>query len=171
MAERFELPIPLAAEPMFDGLPEPDPGRLERTLEGWTPMDMAAPVLGLRALMDLVGRIRYKPGYRLRVDDPGMTGGAFLVVTARLRDTYHPEGPVAEQVMRFEAPAWLLERWGEWAEARPERAAPSILAWVRKCLGHHELHERDEWFMVDGLRAFDPHKGDPSGTRLRLHHR
>ena len=161
MAERFDLP---------DMLPEPDPGRMEQPMEGWVPLRPDLPFHGLRLLMDVVAHITYKPGYRLRVDDPGMGGRVLLVIVARMRNTYRPADPPNELAMRFEVQPWLLERWGEWAswdQAGVGRARRDILRWVRKCLGHHELHERDEWFRVDGVMVFDPHeKVGPTGLRL-----
>jgi hypothetical protein len=32
-----------------------------------------------------------------------------------------------------------------------------LLNWLRHTLGRVELHERDEWLLVDGRRIFDPH--------------
>ena len=34
----------------------------------------------------------------------------------------------------------------------------SFVGWLRHTLGRIELHERDEWLLVDGRRLFDPHK-------------
>jgi hypothetical protein len=33
----------------------------------------------------------------------------------------------------------------------------AFLNWLRHTLGRVELHERDEWLLVDGRRIFDPH--------------
>lgn len=33
-----------------------------------------------------------------------------------------------------------------------------LIEQVRRALGEWEMHERDEWFLVNGERLFDPHK-------------
>jgi hypothetical protein len=33
----------------------------------------------------------------------------------------------------------------------------AFVGWLRHTLGRVELHERDEWLLVDGRRLFDPH--------------
>jgi hypothetical protein len=37
----------------------------------------------------------------------------------------------------------------------------SFIGWLRQVLGRVELHERDEWLLVDGRRLFDPHHVQP----------
>jgi hypothetical protein len=156
----FEPPVP-------DGIPDPDPGRLERQPEGWVPFAWEGMGAAVFAFQELVRHITYKPGYRLEVRQPWdqytRGGGVLLSITARLEDTYHP-GQFTEQAMNFTVVPYVLERWGEWLERRPELARQDMLRLVLKCLGIHELHERDEWFRVDGVMVFDPHRGD--ATRL-----
>ena len=36
----------------------------------------------------------------------------------------------------------------------------SFIAWLRHVIGKVELHERDEWLLVDHRRLFDPHAID-----------
>jgi hypothetical protein len=38
----------------------------------------------------------------------------------------------------------------------------SFIGWLRQILGRVELHERDEWLLVDGRRLFDPHNVLPT---------
>jgi hypothetical protein len=151
----------------------PDPGRRlgHMETEDANPFIMRPdwPTDGLRAFQDLVGRITYKPGYRLRVLDDlsGRQGmGCVLSIQFRQPNTYRP-AEVIELAQNFHVPAWLLERWGELAEARPDEARMRMMRYVRKALGWHELHERDEWIRVDGTMVFDPHaEGGPSSFRL-----
>ena len=123
------------------------------------PADVAA---GLAAFEAVVERISYRPGYILRVT---RRAPVLLRVVAELDDSYHP-GQRLEVAMHFPVPDWLLEFWGSIADTRPDHAQDEMVRWVRRALGWHELHERDEWLRVDGVRPFDPHAGDPDSTRL-----
>lgn len=167
--------MPVASEDadiMEDAL-LPDPGRLLGPMESegqaYGPMRPEWPMEGLRAFQMLVDTITYKPGYRLRVvEDLTMpTMGAVFSLDFQQPDTYHP-GQMIRLSQNFHLPIWLLELWGELAEARPEQGQDRMLRWVRKALGWHELHERDEWLRVDGVMRFNPHEGDPTGRRFRL---
>jgi hypothetical protein len=172
-----------ADRPSGSAPPHPDPDRFngtepERQPEGWVAMNYELPMVGLAALRDLVGRLSYKPGWRLKVDGEwpvapslGQFAGARFSVRAPLEDTYNP-GQIIQQEASFMAVPWLLERWGDWLAEGSDRgrrlAMADMLRWVRKCLGIFELHERDEWLELDGAKVFDPHEGQAPGA-LRLH--
>lgn len=123
--------------------------------------DLDPALAGLAAFEALVERISYRPGYILRVTHrPPM-----LRVVAELDDSYHP-GQRLEVAMHFPVPDFLLEQWGIRAAPGAVHAEGEMVRWVRRALGWHELHERDEWLRLDGMRPFDPHADDPDGTRL-----
>jgi hypothetical protein len=171
---RLQPPPGAEADMMDDALlPEPDRqlGHMETDGEPTTPLRPDWPMHGLRAFQDLVAKITYKPGYRLLVLDQlavphGVALGCIFAIDFHQPNTYRPTEDI-HLSQRFHVPTWLLERWGELAEGDPERARRQMLRWVRKALGWHELHERDEWIRVEGAMPFDPHAvGGPSAFRL-----
>ena len=165
--------LPKPPRNLLDEVPLDQPIRvgLYSNADPLEPMDTEGPAViglpdllvgGLVAFEQVVAHLTYKPGYILRVMRPPM-----LRVVAELDDTYHP-GRRLEVAMHFPLPEWLLERWGSRAGFDPALAEEEMVRWVRKALGWHELHERDEWLKVEGARPFDPHQGPngPDPTRL-----
>lgn len=162
---------------MMEAAVLPDPDRWLEALElprevdlpPWAPLSMREPAeQGLTRFQELVAKITYKPGYRFHADrdmDRGAEAGCLFRMTFRVQDTYHP-GQTPEFMQAFLIPHWLLERWGHLLEQDEQRALDRMARWVRKALGWHELHERDEWIRVDGTMVFDPHQGNPSAFRL-----
>jgi hypothetical protein len=158
----LEGPLAADPDPMEDGIPTPDPGALEPDEPaGWVPLSPDLPYAGLRAFQGLLEGIRYKPGYRLDVENHGhgLAGATYFTIYAYLANTYRPSEPPSQITMRFPLGRHVLERWGGLVDANPERARTEMLRFVRKCLGWHELHERDEWLKVGKDRPFDPHAG------------
>jgi hypothetical protein len=109
----------------------------------------------------LLARITYRPGWQLRVFEDYSSGAMALHVIAQVEDTYHP-GRVGRILHGHLIPAYLrLQDPLDAQLSRPENLEAERIRWIREALGRVELHERDEWLKVDGVRLFDPHANDP----------
>lgn len=89
----------------------------------------------------LVG-VTYKQGWSF-APELGATG-TVLVVRASAEDSRGGEPLVVTH--RFPLPAHSVVG---------DRRA--FVGWLRHAIGRVELHERDEWLLVDRRRLFDPH--------------
>jgi hypothetical protein len=142
----------------------------EVDLPPWAPMSAREPAeRGLERFRELVAKLTYKPGYRLHAERDmirGAEAGCLFRITFRTRNTYQPSEQI-DLMQCFLIPHWLLERWGILLAKDEDAALRKMMRWVRKALGWHELHERDEWIRVDGTMVFNPHAdGNPSSFRL-----
>lgn len=104
------------------------------------------PLASLSASADEVNEwldaITYKPGWTFDVEvGPKHT---LLVVRAATADSRGGEALVVTH--RFTLPGRSI--------VGDQR---SFVGWIRHVLGKVELHERDEWLLVERGRIFDPH--------------
>lgn len=103
------------------------------------------------------------PGYTMELRTPGLGeyhetyGGAlmpFLRVTVKTRDTYRPDDPhlfTVQHMRRLFIPTpFPLDEF-----------VRLIFHEIRSVLDH----ETKEWFRVDGIMVYDPHKNDRKGDR------
>jgi hypothetical protein len=105
----------------------------------------------------LLGRISYRPGWELRVYQDFRSGTMALHVIADVEDTYQP-GVRGKVLHARLIPPHLGGRHKEATDREdPELLEAQRLTWIRDALGTVELHERDEWLKVDGIRRWDPH--------------
>ncbi len=104
------------------------------------------------ALADLVGRLRYRPGWKFSLVDlerdpasshGAVAGGLTLVVFADVHDSYHPQfrRPMNHY---FVVPAATYDR-------------RSWCRWLLERVLEVERHEACEWFVIDEERPFAPH--------------
>ena len=99
----------------------------------------------------LVG-VTYKPGVTFTAEHsaPAATVVVRFAADDVRRTEFTPDGPKLDTIM-------LTHRL-----TLPARSTVydrrSFLQWLRHSLGTIELHERDEWFLVDGRRMYDPHE-------------
>ena len=135
----------------------------------------------VREFVDLVAKVRYKPGWKLETDVSKPWAGrdsVMLLLTARVEDAYrdygHVGGPVSLRYLRHE------RRMVDEIEVQMRREisfldvesmdAGKVVSFLRDFLRSAEEHESDEWFVVDGVRPYDPHRERPVTTatgRLR----
>ena len=107
------------------------------------------PVMSLAAgadeVDDWLAGVTYRPGWTFDVE-PGPKQTT-LVIRAATIDS------------RGDAPLVVTHRF-----SLPGRAVvndrASFIGWLRHVIGKVELHERDEWLLVDHRRLFDPHAID-----------
>ena len=98
-------------------------------------------------IRELVGRLSYKPGWKFKVWEvttPSRTvmlSAQFLVPNSNAPEVLLPVGIT----QHFDAYMMGL---------MDERAVIELL---RELVRRGEMHEIDEWFMVDGIRVKDPH--------------
>jgi hypothetical protein len=92
--------------------------------------------------------LEYKPGWRFEVrsdprrpDDPW----ALLVTIDDQLDARDPHGRRITLLHQSPVPCHLPDEPDVWLE------------FVRHSITLADAHERDEWFVVDGERPFDPH--------------
>lgn len=86
----------------------------------------------------LIAALRYKPGWAFKLGGPD---SRFFCVFATTPDSHHPERVRTTQHM-FELPDQVTPRW------------------LFDRLGDCDLHERGEFFEIDGHRPFYPHHQD-----------
>jgi hypothetical protein len=89
----------------------------------------------------LVG-VTYKDGWSF-APEVGPTG-TVLVVRVAAEDSRGGEALVVTHRFPLPARAVVGDR-------------PAFVGWLRHAIGRVELHERDEWLLVDRRRLFDPH--------------
>lgn len=100
------------------------------------------------ALADLVARLRYRDGFRVHLThmDRGQgSRGLTLVVNITGPDTYHPERTISVNHL-FPVPPAAYD-------------ARSWRRWLFDQIGLVELHERCEWFTIDGAKPYAPSHG------------
>jgi hypothetical protein len=96
-------------------------------------------------LQAIVRRVRYKPGWTIRVDSSGD-----VVVTARVADAYYPGcEPVDPPRSYVVVHASVMSRW----------TTATALERIADAIQRLENHEFGEWFKYRGRRTFDPHQG------------
>lgn len=119
--------------------------------------DRFAPDNPLEQIQEWLGRITYRPNVVLTAYrfEPGEINGMTLRspvnctnirITAKVEDTYN-HGKEIQTVSVFPYP-----------DAALDFGFDHFVAWVRRSLHDWEMHESDEWLLVDGGRKFDPHK-------------
>jgi len=113
-----------------------------------------------RILTDLVANAKYRPGWRLGLDDidrgQGSAGLTFIIRTIGY-DTYNPdEGQTYGVVHYFPVPpaAFNAESWKRW---------------MLDCFIAVETHEACEFLQIGGTRPFAPHHGPGWDPYIVLH--
>jgi hypothetical protein len=86
--------------------------------------------------------LTYKPGWSFALE----VGGARTVLVVRASEEDARGGTPLVVNHRFELPSRAIV-----GDRR------SFVGWLRHMVGRVELHERDEWLLVDQRRLFDPH--------------
>lgn len=109
----------------------------------------------LRELRELVGRLSYRPGWAMQVEEfaEGFWTGPRVVITAMLADTYNPA-----RMAEFRAYASLPP-----LDYLTEELA--LLA-IGGALKEAEIHESREWFKLDGKIIDDPHAEQRAAVAL-----
>ncbi len=120
-----------------------------------------------RELVELVGSLRYKPGWSLRLGGPA---GSMFLATATSPDSSPPHD------LRGTGHAWPLPDWITSPLRAPLRAThwrQQVVRWCYDRVLEAERHEAGEWFSFEGRRVFFPghqgadpylHREDFSGT-------
>lgn len=95
-------------------------------------------------LRRFLSRITYKPGYRLNLEIDGITFLIRLVlVTAPLRDVQGGADITLRYSQTYDPNLFLDEYMAR------RIVGEFLLGW--------EIHERDEWFKLDGKQVRNPH--------------
>lgn len=89
--------------------------------------------------------VTYKPGWTLDVE----SGPKHTVLVVREATSDSRGGQPLVVTHRFQLPSRAVV--GD---------RHSFVGWLRHVIGKVELHERDEWLLVDHRRLFDPHAID-----------
>jgi hypothetical protein len=88
--------------------------------------------------------VSYKPGWTFDVEaGPKQT---MLVVRAAMADSRGGDPLVVTHRLTLPGRSVVNDR-------------RSFVGWLRHAIGKIEMHERDEWLLVDRARIFDPHAG------------
>ena len=89
---------------------------------------------------------RYKPGWQMHYTFDALRDTGYLHLAWSVPDAYHPERMT--QVVS--------------TSAIDPRSSPHLLqAQVYEAIKTAEQHEIDEFFLVDGVRPYDPHRRAP----------
>lgn len=115
-------------------------------------------------LQNLLKRFKYKPGWEFTLDTPSSTIRVMtwqeprnLLITTQVQDTYHPANS-KQQIGLFCGVPEV-----------PAITDGQIMEWLKACIAYLEMHELEEWFMVDGTRPYDPHaRPAPQVPDLRM---
>lgn len=101
--------------------------------------------MDIHELAKIVETIEYKPGWKFGVQPFSYCRNETeLIISADLEDTYNPGSKVL-----------VAEK-----SIFPNFLTPSEVArFIYRCILDLERHETEEWFRVDGVRIYDPHKG------------
>ncbi len=114
-----------------------------------------------QALAEIVKRLHYRPGWRIRLDDIDRgqgSSGLTLVITTKGYDAYHPErgdGYRVDHYMIVPAAAYDERSW---------------TLWVFRELMLVEQHECMEFFQLLGRRPFAPAPGPGNDPYMLLIH-
>ena len=100
-------------------------------------------VLTRDEIRDIVASISYKPGFKIELTKIDAHSCEFDV-QMQVKDTYKPGNTIVHSTHCFS-----LGYFG-----RKEH----LIEFIRHAITTLELHERDEWFKVDGKLLNDPHK-------------
>lgn len=92
-------------------------------------------------LKEIVRRIRYKPGWKIRVDDAGD-----VEIVAQVPCAYHPSRRPVDPPHAFVT------------NARVILSTRVLLGEIFDACQRLEFHETAEWFRYRGRRPFDPHR-------------
>jgi hypothetical protein len=110
------------------------------------PLRPPRPPAGLVALLAV---FEYKPGWRFEIrcdewrpDDPW----ALLITIDDQLDARDPGGRRIRLLHQRPIPCYLPDEPDRW------------LRFLRDAIAAADAHERDEWFVVNGERPFDPHR-------------
>jgi hypothetical protein len=105
------------------------------------------PVDAPRGLVAVLGEFTYLPKWEFRLrqglPQPGLWT---LHVRTWVEDSRHPGTHGRGH--------WGFTVWDE-----PDAPREFWVEWLRKCMREIAMHEVDEWFLVGGVRLFDPHAG------------
>jgi hypothetical protein len=100
-----------------------------------------------------VARVQYKPGITFRIEDDDQE--MCIVMTAKREDSENP-GTFTTIYGRRSLPYMMFQVTGE--AVKRERVMARIIEQVHELASESEQHEADEWFKVDGVKVYDPHK-------------
>lgn len=105
----------------------------------------------------LLDHMTYKTGWELRIDRMGhnLVQPFRLNIKLWVENTYEPHDMVTIDSYHPLPPRTLLG-W----KPTPENDA-EFYQWVREQIHWRELHESDEWFKINGVMVWDPHRTDP----------
>jgi hypothetical protein len=159
-----EVRFPVALAPDLDWLTEPRPEQVLAPVETSVWVDAPPGYTPPKGLARLLAQFTYRPGWRFVLalnpavhslmssvaDVPGLPGlaGWVLRIHMKVEDTYR-RGVMRDQTFTIALPSYPDEVPDEY-----------WLTWLRRtAIQLAEDHEIDEWFMVAGVRPFDPHKG------------
>lgn len=115
--------------------------------------------LEFQELEDHLNKITYKPSWRFRLEPHWGSRDLFLSISFRTLDTYTSDIGVT-----FDEPSEIETRAQVKIGMRHRLRGPflaieqferAVLDAIDKC----ERHETREWFKVDSVMKFDPHKG------------
>lgn len=106
-------------------------------------------------LADLVAKTRYRPYWRVRLEDDyirdpaethrGEGRGLTLIITTNTINSYEPHNPIAvNHIFGVPAATYNRESW-RW--------------WLFGCFAEVEYHECMEFFTVDGEKPYAPNHG------------
>lgn len=102
-------------------------------------------MLGRAELQRHLERIKYKPNWSIRVEEiPEFSGRLYLSVSFITEDSWRP-GQTTKIGMRTQL-------------RQPVLNTDQFEHLVLQFLDQAERHETREWFKVDGVAKFDPHK-------------
>lgn len=105
----------------------------------------------LQWVKEQLARITYKPGWKFEIDRSlFLTGSAYLTITFKAEDTYHPGTTVD---VGGAVPLYMLPHH--------VGAEDAFLHALARQIHDMEIHESREWLRRDGEIFDNPHRDDP----------
>lgn len=96
-------------------------------------------------LKEIISKLTYKPDSKIELVMEDLIHGVYsikITLTVPCRDTLKPIAIVQSSRV----------------DHRFLKSTMDVTGWIRSQIGQMEMHERDEWIKLSGIRIYEPHE-------------